>query len=305
MLPAPGDAVGLETGSEDESTFRLARLGWRRNALTSGEFTDHPDDLELLFLERGGGEKGVSPPRYWEWPRYLDWLEDPVGLCGEQDRRTLGWDAGELEQRTHVCIDRGTQTASEGMLFSLGHRRFAKLATDRKLSTAVRFALVAQTDLDGIEAGTWPFAGERRLVQLQRQEGAPPQPTDNLIRAIVRDRRARILLLTPAIFAKGWRPEWILEERDGLRVQLRAGTVRRPLSISGWNFARRRPKPARRAVPAGATYFLSFEGEEDAIESYVRRHWWQTISDDAQDRRDGFGLAVFGVDVPLDGGTES
>lgn len=305
LLPAPGDAEGLEAGRDaGKAEFRLARLGWRRDPLGPGECTDHPDGLELLFFEREEDSRGVPPPRYWNWNRYLGWLEDPVGSCGEHARRDLGWDAGDLEHRTHLCIDRATQAASEGMLFSLGHRRFVQLSSDRRLSTASRFVLVARTDLDGIQAGTWPFAGERRLVQLRRQEGTPPEPTETLIRAIVRDRRARLLLLTPAFFAEGWRPGWILEEGNGLRVQLRAGTVRRPLSISGWNLARRRPKAARRAVPAGATYFLSFEGEEEAIESFVRRHWWQTVSDDAQDRRDGFGLAVFGVDVPLDGGTE-
>jgi CRISPR-associated protein Cmr3 len=56
-----------------------------------------------------------------------------------------------------------------------------------------------------------------------------------------------------------------------------------------------RPKPSRRLVPAGSVYFLKLDGSDAAIDQFIDATWLQAISDDEQDRRDGFGLALFGA----------
>ena len=46
---------------------------------------------------------------------------------------------------------------------------------------------------------------------------------------------------------------------------------------------------------AGTVMFVSLAGDRAAIERWVDATWMQCISDEEQDRRDGFGLAVLGV----------
>jgi CRISPR-associated protein Cmr3 len=55
-------------------------------------------------------------------------------------------------------------------------------------------------------------------------------------------------------------------------------------------------------TPAGAVYFLRVEGDESARRAFARRIWLQAISDEEQDRRDGFGIALLGT---WDGKTET
>ncbi len=76
-----------------------------------------------------------------------------------------------------------------------------------------------------------------------------------------------------------------------------AAVVGRPLAVSGWDLKGGKPKPSRRAVPAGSVYFLRFpEGwGEGEVRAWAERAWFQNLSDGEQDRRDGFGLAVLGV----------
>ncbi|MEW6405859.1 MAG: type III-B CRISPR module-associated Cmr3 family protein, partial [Chloroflexota bacterium] len=51
----------------------------------------------------------------------------------------------------------------------------------------------------------------------------------------------------------------------------------------------------RRMSPAGSVYFLELNGSEANISSFIEAVWMQNISDDEQDCRDGFGLAVLGT----------
>jgi CRISPR-associated protein Cmr3 len=65
--------------------------------------------------------------------------------------------------------------------------------------------------------------------------------------------------------------------------------------VSGWDFEINKPKPTRRLTPAGTTLFLKLDGDEDAIRRWIEATWMCCVSDEEQDRRDGFGLAVLGV----------
>jgi len=65
--------------------------------------------------------------------------------------------------------------------------------------------------------------------------------------------------------------------------------------ISGWSLekGRRGPKPIRRLVPAGSVYFFEvLEGDASAL---AKNLWLRSVCDDEQDRRDGFGLALWGI----------
>jgi CRISPR-associated protein Cmr3 len=159
----------------------------------------------------------------------------------------------------------------------------------------------AVENLDAIH----PFGGERRLAHWKAAEGTYAGwgcPAE-LRSALAGYTRIRMTLATPAIFGEGWKPAWLGADLIGAppgsrtRLRLIGATIKRWQAVSGWSLANlpgqpRGPKPIRRIVPAGGTYFFE---TVDAGESDLADHWLEPVSDHPQDRRDGFGLAVWGV----------
>jgi len=102
------------------------------------------------------------------------------------------------------------------------------------------------------------------------------------------------VLLTPGLFKEGAFPVAVL----GARVV--AGVVPRPETITGFDLSlgedgrARGPKPTRRAVAAGSVFWVDLSGVD--VAEWLGKVWWHAISDEEQDRRDGFGLAVVGVE---------
>lgn len=127
-----------------------------------------------------------------------------------------------------------------------------------------------------------PLGGERRLSALRRDGFDPTWPVPALA-----DGRARVVLLTPAVFAEGAVPARI----GGARVV--AAAVPRGAWISGWDLRAGGPKKSRRLAPAGSVYWVELEDLDPS--EWAARVQFREVSTDEQDRRDGFGLAVVGV----------
>ncbi|MCI5151171.1 MAG: hypothetical protein D3916_17615, partial [Candidatus Electrothrix sp. MAN1_4] len=112
------------------------------------------------------------------------------------------------------------------------------------------------------------------------------------------------------------RPGWIEETSDGLigsppccpkiKLQLKAFISLRWEAVSGWDLVRNpqnkgkdtaekkgpgAARAVRRMVPAGAVYWF----EVMAGHEHLPELWLQPISDDEQDRNDGYGLALPGI----------
>ena len=92
-------------------------------------------------------------------------------------------------------------------------------------------------------------------------------------------------------------PSWITgvagaktgEPKPPVRLQLRAAAVGRPMALSGWDYVTRGPKATRFLAPAGSVYFFDVLDGGDATGLHLA-----SISDDEQDRLDGFGLVLCG-----------
>ncbi len=91
-------------------------------------------------------------------------------------------------------------------------------------------------------------------------------------------------------------PGQLLGSSDSLKVELVAAKVSRPETVSGWNFQKMEPKPTRRVVPAGDVFWGRLSGAPDARLTWLDKTWGECISDEEQDRLDGYGLAVVGVE---------
>jgi CRISPR-associated protein Cmr3 len=144
-----------------------------------------------------------------------------------------------------------------------------------------------------------PLGGERRLVHWRATADDPWSCPEAVRGALKQSGQVRMILATPAIFSGGWRPGWLKEgligrpPGGGPTLRLVGLTIQRWRAVSGWSLAQPRgPKPVKRYVPAGGAYFFEVV-EGSAVD--LAESWLQPVSDDKQDRRDGFGLALWGT----------
>ncbi|MBX3155226.1 MAG: hypothetical protein KF773_04440 [Deltaproteobacteria bacterium] len=270
LVPGPRDAAW--TGPDD----RRVRRRLRPQRLPEGAATDL-SGLELVGtddpIER---DKPIPGLRYWRWSELARWLARPADedVFDAEAMARLGLDHLERELRTHVAIDAAKQTASDGMLFSTEGIRFT--APGRR-----RLGVLFDCARDDLRTGVVTLGGERRLATLRPARspwsGKPPAIEGSLV---------RLVLLTPGLFTDGFLP------RFGAGARVTACIVPRPEVVSGWDMEHGRPKPGRRVVPAGSVYWVRVEGDATA---WLRERWLQSIADEEQDRRDGFGIVVGGV----------
>jgi CRISPR-associated protein Cmr3 len=294
LVLAPADALLLDLEPADATRAILKRLVPLQ--LPPGVSTDLPDALAPVGMPRHDPRKPSNKaPQYWDWKFFEQWLLDL--WKSEILLAELGHDGPVREARMHVSIRPDTQTADEerGALFQTRGLEFNCLPEGRTLSNARRLGLAVDTDAPNLKPGIAPLGGERRLVFWRRSNEMLPSFPNALREKIAALGHCRLILLTPAHFRAGWKPSWLLKNREGVVPSLQAMALRRFQTVSGWDYERDKRKPTRRLAPAGTVYFLKLGGDSAAIKRWVETIWLHCVSDDEQDRRDGFGLAVLGV----------
>ncbi|MBS3967039.1 MAG: type III-B CRISPR module-associated protein Cmr3 [Truepera sp.] len=279
MVPAPADCVLLAEGDKPHR-YRLLPL-----SLGAGVRTNLPEGLNPVGIPRPSSKsKPLAVPRFWGWSAFEEWLLEPPARS-EHDREHLGHDGPVGEVRTHLKLDPATQTAEEGFLFQTSGLEFS-----RKIGGGSRRLALALW-VEGAPSGVYPLGGERRLAIWWEQTPAKPEPPLGLLAHLKLHRAARVIFLTPAVFAAGYLPK----ERSLHGAKVEAVALGRVVTASGWDLEHHHPKPSRRLVPAGSTYFVRFPGWNEAeVETWLKEVWMQNLSNAPQDRLDGYGLAVVG-----------
>ncbi len=282
-LPTPVDSLWhcLDTGQPSN----LNRYQLTPMTVEEGCLTDLPKGLELVMpaVDLPAG-KAASGPAFISWSAYSYWLMKPE-KCAKWNSEH-GLESLPVDTRTHVNIDENTGAAKEGNLFSTEGLTF--VLHDERGSR--RFALVFACDDTRLESklGTAHLGGERRLGYLKKGD-------DTMVPKCVSipsdARRLRMVLITPGVFNKGFIPS---DEMLGGEGRMIAAAVGRPQGISGWDYAENRPKESKRMAPAGSVYWVELNAGVDA-QKFAQKWWMQSLCDDEQSRRDGFGICLVGV----------
>jgi CRISPR-associated protein Cmr3 len=239
------------------------------------------------------------------------------------------------DSRFHAKIDYSLGSSEDGMLFeTIGLDLSQKGRIDgMKLAAMVETELTTQTSNEVkelikkygrkvSEIDSFGFlGGERRLSHWKASDMAHNgwEIHPELEKALSNEtKRIRLVLATPAIFDNGWFPGWLkpcdghlegkppgIPDELNLRLILVSACTERWKPISGWslenwgakngrNGPKPGPKPIRRLVPSGSVYFFEIEGDGDAA-TLAKSLWLKSVCDHDQDRRDGFGLAIWGI----------
>ena len=298
-LPVPADAVAFSPSNMRHVADKPLNIkALIPKELDAGEGTDisWPNWLYPWMDEQ---EKPQQMP-LWHWEHYEKWLVSnsldlPDGCILSSD---LGLGEQETEERTHVCIDGASGTAAESLIFvtrgcgfSPETRIVAQVQTDNEYTPA---------ELDMASLG-----GDRRLVQVNWGQNLVPWP--QLPKEVGKNVRGlRLILATPGMFEGGWAPSWLLASLENnswervpnteIRLRLCSACVPRFVPSHGWDMARDKfgaPKPMRKAVPAGAVYFVEAHEETD-LKKVAETLWNTSLCEDRQDALDGFGRILVG-----------
>lgn len=292
LLPAPRDGVIYE---DDSGHLRMMQL--KPFSPPQGAGCDLPEDLQPLEVSQD--VKPESGYHLWTATDIERWL------LGEQfvpDQKISGL---PTETRVHVAMDSTTGKGKDGQLYSVAYRA---LETGQGVEDYQHCTLRARLSLPN---GKNPekigyLGGENRPAAVEAKEALSeywfdcPQSIKVRFASLGEKSRVRLVLATPAIFEHGWRPGWLDKFGEqhlprGLgkvKLKLVAAAVGRREAVSGWNLRENQPKAVRWIVPAGSVYFFEVESgnPSDLLES-----WLRPVSDIEQDRKDGFGLAMWGV----------
>ncbi len=279
FVPKPADAY---LGKDDKAFRRSAPT-----QLPDGHGSDLDKRLLPVMLDAADAfDKPGDAAAFWSMDDYLLWAGGGTVAPAAPDATCLPL----IDSRVHVRIDRSRDAAEDGQLFRTDAWDCSPRRTDSGFGK--QYWCFVGNGPEGLAPQLVAFGGERRLSWL-----APTEPTllalpVELKTALPGAQGIAVTFATPALFAKGWCPDWLTEltgappGHPGLRLKLVAASVPQWQPISGWDLYHQRPKPTRRAVPAGATYWFEvIEGDASAL-------WLQPLSDAEQDRRDGFGLAL-------------
>lgn len=283
--------------------------------------TDAPQPLTAGFADRVVEKKAY--PRWIAVADYARYLTGKVGVGkGPKEADAPDNADGTLfqrEPRLGTTLDAATG-ASKRVAGRTESGRYA--AEYLRLGKDVKMVCEIETNQDSKLEGCWlRFGGQGGLVRcaktkktLDERLGRLPQGTPT--------RFVRWTLLTPALFAKGWYPNW-LEETEGdvrtgkvmlpmekvlrrpgesrasyrarMKVECRpfetarlvAACIGKAVAFSGYD-SREREKPTELAVPAGSAYVFECATVEEA-EKLVDVLNLKPLSDLGEK---GFGLGV-------------
>lgn len=295
VFAAPADAVVYRPDEAQEDALMTLRP---YDAASADEGCDLPDGLLPLNVTEDG--KPVSGYNLWRGSDILRWLADSEGRLHPIPAMLEGL---VIEERVHVAIDSQTGRSDEGKLFTAQFVSFDHLVRDGNGCRLQEWSLLARMEMPNGEVvvGSGTLGGERRLTVVGSASSEEwVSCPEELEKRVAASRRVRLILATPAIFSGGWKPGWLDANLQGtppgmrdVRLQLISAAVKRREPVSGWDYASGTPKEVRWMTPAGSVYF--FELVEGSAEPLSKTGWLHAVSDREQDRRDGYGLALWGI----------
>lgn len=205
-----------------------------------------------------------------------------------------GSELWQFDHRLGIALNGAQRTVAKGMLYTA--QTVALNRRDgRNQGLDVGF-LVGVDGADGLlpKSGLLRFGGDGRGAALQTvsSKSLPPVPD---WQCIAQERRFRLVLATPGLFADGWRLAGLDADNrwrgpDGCTARLVAAAVNRADTVSGWDLAKRQPKSAQRIAPVGSVYwFEDFQGEAEALGKLAAEGFW-AMGDypDSSRRAEGF-----------------
>lgn len=187
------------------------------------------------------------------------------------------------EAKVGIGRDKRTNGTLEGNLYRVGMRR------TENLRIIIDFDLPASNFR---KAHFIKMGGEGKVVSFEEdKEDDQFHDIDKNTIYLKNNKEFKLYLATPAIFKNGWKPNL---EQFGIRADLVAAAVGKPLNIGGFDIKKRKPKYMLKAVPAGSVYYYRTTENPETI---LKELQGKLISDEINridTKKEGYGLTFVG-----------
>lgn len=192
-----------------------------------------------------------------------------------------------FEDRIGIALDYGKQTKKESYLYRMRKLRF-------KDNHALYVYSSSAPDFKNVRFVR--LGGENRPWLLQQTDESftlwTAKEIEHIKEQIRRTGMAKIILLTPAIWKKGSRPEafdgQFVTLPNGLKTELLTAAVGRPDLYGGWDIANHRPKKRYYMVPRGSVLYVNVW--EEQLNRFLELAGGFSFTD--YGKQEGFGFAV-------------
>lgn len=280
LWPAPADALIVEGGEVLRLQPRAPRVQ------TMG--VDDDGARESLWTAACPRRKPMRGNPWWDEQTFINWL------CGASPTELRDIALARRIQ-THVAMCPSSGTAREKYLYS--HDLIETVESHWQWGIGCRLSV---DDPGRVDVAT--LGGDRRLAAVEATDASTFAIPSSLEDVFARGHKGlRVVVVTPAAFARGWLPDGFDRVDGGYRgrlpgidaeLELRAAFVNRPLAVSGWDMAKSRSKPSTRMVPPGSVFAFERRDGGDFTRAHARALWLAAMGD-RQDQ--GFGAIVPGT----------
>lgn len=286
MWPTPRDCWFGAPGTP------VKRLVPRRSRVrTLGSGAEAVDGLWRPDMPHG---KQSSLPSFLNDDEFLAWLGNGTLKAPSEAEVATRSLLSRVDVR--IAMNPATGAAAEGALFvsEVLETLQPAFSGTHEWGIGMQVTIPSATGLEGV----FTLGSDRRLGGAQRVEGGLfAFPRLSIPRA---SNGLRLVVVTPAEFSGGWlvdgfslRNGQFVGHLPGIDAELalRAALVPRPIYVSGWDMANRKPKASRALVAAGATYFLQKASGGMFGAQEIESLWLAALG---QAQAEGFGRVVAG-----------
>lgn len=216
---------------------------------------------------------------------FLSRTEMTKYLKGEVPTITESKDIFTIEERTGIGKNILSRSVERGRLYTVGYIR---------VNTDFGFLIKVANSKLLPEKGMLRIGGDGRSAAYFKcnYEDLDIGQIKNIVD---RTKRFKIVLITPAVFRKGWLFDWVdsntmLAKMDNFEIKLVGAIVGRPTFIGGFDLVKRAPKEMKKAVPSGSVYYFEIlKGDLDKIFDFF---WMKTVSEERG--QEGLGISIIG-----------
>jgi len=284
-FPVPADTLVLR--DVDDIRYLQPRAP-DRTVCTLGR--DDDPLRESLWRVDVPPDKPAPKPRWWTNEDLVAWIDrKPLKKHSPEAVRSL-----ELTRRSdlHVGIEPSALVTGDGMLFTSETMESFSPGDGAPWEWAIGLCATIPPSIDAT-CIPWTVGGDRRIANADKAPKLfePPKFSHGA-------KGVRCLVVTPALFERGWLPDGFSELDGHYRgtlpgidgaLELLAACIDRPLHISGWDMLHNRPKSTRRLVPAGSVYFFRKVDGSDVLANDFTEAWLAAMG---RETDDGWGRVI-------------
>ena len=286
LFPVPLDVVKEKEGEE------IKVLNWENNL-----FTNNNNSL-IPIAPEGVEVEGLESNFFLREEDLKDYLD------GEEELSVEKFEF-KTEPKIGIGLNKKRKAVEESKIYRVGFKRYEKFGdgTVEKLKIRVKFK-----GLNIPGEGILKLGGEGRSTKYKRIETKLEILSETV--KLEGEGFFKFYLTTPAIFEKGWIPDFLekkngklrgtlcLEKEDGEKVEvevsLKGAVIGKPIYVGGWDMVAGIPKPMFRAVPAGSVYLFEYKLHSPVEVKRVQKMLFNPSQSELSERfkKEGFGIGI-------------